>query len=70
MEKKEIERTEWMELNQEKEIIDGHKQISTAIQDLGRMGYRIKGISVNSGGFLNITCYCPQVNEGSKEAKT
>jgi hypothetical protein len=56
-----------MELDIEKEKNEGHKQIATALKDLGDMGYRVKGISVNGDGVLDITCHCPQVNEGSRD---
>jgi len=48
----------------------GHEAIAAAIQDLGKLGYRIHRIQYYGGGQLDIGCYCPQKNEGSKEPFT
>jgi len=49
------------------ECREGHKAITEATRDLGKLGYLIRSIGYDDG-FLLIKCYCPQVNEGSKEA--
>jgi len=50
------------------EAVDkGHKAVITAVRDLEKLGYRIHRVQYQSGGYLDIGCYCPQDNEGSKE---
>jgi len=53
-----------MEQDNEKLKVKQHEQIVAAIKDLGSLGYRVSRIQ-NHGGYLDIGCHCPQVNEGS-----
>lgn len=54
-----------MEQDVEKKKDEGHAAIVAAIQDLGKLGYRVSHMHYQSG-HLDIGCYCPQPNEGSK----
>jgi hypothetical protein len=53
-----------MELASINEQDTDHRMIATAVADLEKLGYRVKGIESTGSNRLSINCYCPRCIKG------